>query len=122
MIHFTVPNLAFPAKILWPNGRGHHMARHTAFKKHKYWAEMATREAMPARFRWLGGPIRLHYTITPKTAHAIDADNAIASLKAYQDGIAAALVIDDTHFAIPTIEFTAPRKPGSVTVTVEALP
>jgi crossover junction endodeoxyribonuclease RusA len=110
--------LPFPDKILWPNGRGHHMAKHRAFKKHKQWAHDATLAAIPRELRTVLGPIRLRYTITPKTAHPIDRDNAVAAMKAYQDGIAAALVVDDSCFATPAIEFAPPKKPGSVEVTL----
>lgn len=112
--------LPFPDKILWPNGRGHHMAKHRAFKKHKQWAHDATLAAIPCSLRTIPGPIRLHYTITPKakTTRAIDADNAVAAMKAYQDGIALALVVDDGTFATPEIRFTKPHGHGAVEVTL----
>lgn len=108
--------LPFPDKILWPNGRGHHMAKHRAFQKHKEWARIATLAALPRCFKWNGDPVRLHYTVTPKTAHKVDADNAVAAMKAYQDGIALALKVDDSAFAVPGITFAAPMKPGGVEV------
>jgi crossover junction endodeoxyribonuclease RusA len=111
-------DLPFPAKVLWPNGRGHHMAVHRAFKKHKAWAHAAMLEVVPRCFRWNGEPARLHYTVTPKTAHAIDKDNTIAAMKAYQDGIALALKVDDSTFATPTVSFTSPAKSGRVEVTI----
>lgn len=92
------------------------MAKHRAFKKHREWARLATLADLPRCFRWNGEPIRLRYTVTPKTAHAIDRDNAVSAMKAYQDGIAAAMGIDDSNFATPEIEFAAPRKPGQVEV------
>lgn len=110
--------LPFPDKILWPNGRGHHMAKHRAFQKHKEWARLATMTRIPRCYLWNGEPIRVRYIITPKTAHKIDADNAVAAMKAYQDGIAAALAVDDSAFTVPVIEFTAPRKPGGVEVVL----
>jgi crossover junction endodeoxyribonuclease RusA len=115
--------LPFPDKILWPNGRGHHMAKHRAFKKHKGWAQVATyapliRSELRKAMLFSEGPLRLRYTITPKTAHAIDRDNAVAAMKAYQDGIAAALGVDDGGFATPEIVFAEPEKPGRVEVTV----
>lgn len=113
--------LPFPALILWPNGRGHHMAKSRAFRKHKKWAHDWALAELPASLRHYGGPIQLTYTITPKTAHKIDNDNAIAAMKAYQDGIALALKVDDSTFATPAIVFVEPKKPGAVTVTVEAL-
>ena len=88
--------LPFPAKILWPNGRGHHMTRHKAAKKHKGWARaaaLAERRNAPA-----GDRLRLVATIHPKPAGpAPDKDNSSAALKAYQDGIAAAARKGDLH-------------------------
>lgn len=108
--------LPFPEKILWPNGRGHHMAVHRAFQKHKQWARLATlsesvRAPIASRIEWTA-------TFYPKTANAIDDDNARASLKAYQDGIALALGVDDRVFAAPTIRFGKPEKPGRVEIEV----
>ena len=110
--------LPFPDKVLWPNGRGHWSAKSRAFKKHKRWAYIA---ALAVRPPWVGAytpPIQLHYRVTPKTAHAIDADNAVAAMKAYQDGIALALGVDDSTFAVPTVTFAAPAKPGRVKITI----
>lgn len=119
--------LPFPAKILWPNGRGHHMAKHRAFKAHKQWAfnaVLATKtwrhlpntihrppEAPPERVSW-------SVTFYPKTRHAIDRDNALASLKAYQDGIAAAMGLNDSCFETPTLHFAEPVKGGRVVVSI----
>lgn len=112
--------LPFPDKILWPNGRGHHMAKHRAFQKHKEWAYYATLEVLPLCFEYNGKPVHLRYTITPKTANAIDNDNAVAAMKAYQDGIALALETDDSSFGTPEIVFARPRKPGRVEVEILA--
>lgn len=111
--------LPLPAKILWPNGRTrNHRWRNAEFQKHKGWAYNATLASLPRCFKWNGERIKLRYTITPKTAHAIDRDNCVAAMKAYQDGIALALGVDDSAFAVPVIEFAAPKKPGGVEVTL----
>jgi crossover junction endodeoxyribonuclease RusA len=111
--------LPFPAKILWPNGRGHHMAKHREFQKHKGWAKLATMAAAGRNFV-PGGRVCWSATFYPKTRHPIDDDNARSSLKAYQDGIAAALGINDRHFDAPAIHFAEPVKGGKVVVRVEA--
>lgn len=110
--------LPFPDKALWPNGRAHHMAKHRAFQKHKQWAYHAALAKLPRCFKWNGQPIKLHYIITPKTAHAIDKDNCIAAMKAYQDGIAMALKVDDSAFEVPAVVFALPKKPGGVEVVL----
>ena len=110
-------DLPFPAKILWPNGRGHHMRRHEAAKKHKGWARVAAlsqRADAPA-----GGSLRLIATFHCKPAGPLpDKDNAGASLKAYQDGIAWALQVDDRHFAQPLVRFGDRCRFGKVIIEV----
>jgi crossover junction endodeoxyribonuclease RusA len=113
--------LPFPAKILWPNGRGHHMAKAREVKKHRQWAYHAGLAAGVRACVAIGPHLRLHATFHPKTAHAVDRDNAGASLKSYQDGIAQAMGIDDKVFAEPAISFAEPIKGGKVILTVEAL-
>lgn len=110
--------LPFPALILWPNGRGHHMAKHREFQKHKSWACGALKAGLPPCFKHNGARIDWLVTFYPKTRHAIDDDNARASLKAYQDGFAVALGIDDKLFNAPRIQFGEPVKGGRVVVQI----
>lgn len=112
--------LPYPHKILWPNGRGHYMAVSREKKRHKLWAYHSML-ATPVNFALKSMPgIRIVATFHPKTRHAVDKDNASASLKAYQDGIAAALGVDDKIFAEPKIIIADPVKGGSVSITLEA--
>lgn len=108
--------LPFPHKALWPNGRAHWAIKHREFQKHKQWAYIATLSRLPRCFKHNGQLVTLTYNITPKTANKIDADNAVAAMKAYQDGIAMALGIDDSAFAVPVVTFGKPLKPGGVEV------
>lgn len=110
--------LPFPAKILWPNGRGHHMTKHKEFQKHKAWAYYAMLKHGCNAALTVAPRIDWHVTIHPKTANKIDDDNARGSLKAYQDGIAAAIGVNDAVFAAPTIEFAAPVKGGLFVVSL----
>lgn len=112
--------LPYPAKILWPNGRGHYMARHREFQKHRQWAQAAGLAYL--RQFWDAVPDRIHWTVTfyPKTRHPIDDDNARASLKAYQDGLAAAIGVNDNIFSAPTIQWGEPVKGGKVVVEIAA--
>jgi crossover junction endodeoxyribonuclease RusA len=114
----AVIELPFPAKILWPNGRGHYMAKHREFQKHKTWAFLAAKSVHPDMERWAGGKLQWSATFYPKTRHIIDKDNAAASLKAYQDGIAAAMMVNDNLFDTPTIHFAEPVKNGRVVITL----
>lgn len=110
--------LPFPHKALWPNGRAHYMTKAREVKKHREWARLATMAALPRCFKWSGERIKLRVTITPKTAHAIDRDNCVAALKSYIDGIADALGVNDSAFAVPEIVFAKPVKPGGVQVVI----
>lgn len=111
--------LPFPHKALWPNGRPHWAAKSRETKKHRQWAHTA----MLAELRGGkhdGSPVTLRATFHPKTAHKVDKDNAGASLKAYQDGIAQALGMDDSAFGQPIVHIAEPRKGGAVIIEVEA--
>jgi crossover junction endodeoxyribonuclease RusA len=113
--------LPFPDKILWPNGRGHRMAKHRAFQKHKTWAYHAALAAqVPCLQEAIGNDWRFSWCVTfyPKTRHPVDDDNARASLKAYQDGIAKAIGIDDKLFAAPRIQWGEPVKGGKIVVSL----
>lgn len=94
------------------------MAKHREFQKHKQWAYLAMREKLPPCFKHNGERIQWSATFYPKTANAIDDDNARASLKSYQDGFALALGIDDKLFDAPRIQFGEPVKGGRVCVTL----
>lgn len=110
--------LPFPAKILWPNGRGHWAAKHRAFQAHKQWAWAVALQSFRAGDLDPRPPIRWSVTFYPKTSHRIDDDNARASLKAYQDGIAEAMHLNDAEFEAPTIHFAEPVKGGKVVIIV----
>jgi crossover junction endodeoxyribonuclease RusA len=111
--------LPFPAKILWPNGRGHWAEKARAVKSAR---QSAWAAALAAGVKSL--PVSDAYdiavTVHPKTRNAIDADNCVASLKAALDGIADALGVDDRTFNTPSITFGEPVKGGLLTLTIGA--
>lgn len=105
--------LPWPHKSLWPNGRGHWAAKSRETKKHHAWAFAATLadSTRPAK------PKRLVATFHPKpSGPAPDEDNASASLKAYQDGIADAYKINDATLGQPKILFGERVKGGRVSI------
>lgn len=112
--------LPFPHKLLWPNGsRGNHRAVSGQKKRHKQWAHDATK-AYLSRFDAPAVPSRLCFTIRPKPRGPMpDKDNSSAAMKAYQDGIAAALGINDATLAEPRILFGDRHPLGAVIVEVE---
>lgn len=111
--------LPFPTKILWPNGRTRSfMAKHRMLKKHREWARLATLadKTRPA----IGeGRVQLTITVYPKTRNRIDADAPISACKAYIDGIADALGIDDSRFNLPRLQFGEPVKGGKIVIAVD---
>lgn len=117
MIRFCLP---FPDKALWPNGRAHWATKSRASKKHKEWGYYGVKAV--ADKRGLGreivvsGRVDWSVTIHPKTRNAIDRDNALASLKAYQDGMAQALGVNDNQFNTPELTFGEPIKGGQVVI------
>lgn len=90
--------LPWPHKALWPNGRPHYLAKATQTKKHRAWAHTATLAAV-GRYTSAGEriPVRLLFRPKPR-GPAPDKDNCIAASKAYLDGIAQALGVNDALF------------------------
>lgn len=85
--------LPLPSPKLSPNGRTHWRAKSQLTKLHRHRAKLATLALLPGDTR----PTFTRYTLAfyfPDRRHRDD-DNAAASCKAYRDGIADALGIDD---------------------------
>ena len=102
-------HLPYPHKALWPNGRAHWAAKARETKKHHSWAHTATL-AVDDRPKVSDDKLTVHITVHGKpTGPLPDEDNVAAAFKAYQDGIASAIGIDDRHFAAPTVSFADTR-------------
>lgn len=110
-----VVELPWAAKSQSPNARVHWATKARDAKTAKTMAAALTRLETKTKPQWLSA--RLQWTFHPKTAHALDLDNCIASCKAYQDGIALALGIDDSLFDT-SYEIKEPVKGGKVVVTI----
>ncbi len=110
-----VLELPWPNKNLSPNARPHWAVKAKAAKEANQVAHYVARTKLPIKPQWLSA--RLQWAFHPKTAHALDKDNCIASCKAYQDGIAMALGIDDSLFDT-SYEIKEPVKGGKVVVTI----
>jgi crossover junction endodeoxyribonuclease RusA len=113
--------LPWPARELSPNARGH-WAKQARFKKGA--RELAGWTARQANMGWsmpvietLAYDVSLKITVTfcPPDKRRRDLDNAIASFKASQDGIADALGIDDSKWAV-SYRFGEVVKGGKVVV------
>jgi crossover junction endodeoxyribonuclease RusA len=109
--------LPWPDKRLSPNARVHWSSLARAKKAAKRTAYYTTLEAGIGKID--ADSLSVKYSFFPPDRRARDADNILSSCKAYQDGIAAAIGIDDSKFEI-TI---APRGPveraGMIKVELE---
>lgn len=105
-------------KVLWPNGRTKKPAfRAAETRKHREWAKNATLAVRPLLSSDAGVLIPVTITVFPKgKGPAPDRDNAQAACKAYLDGIADALGINDRTFD-PRTEISTERR-GEIVVTV----
>jgi crossover junction endodeoxyribonuclease RusA len=117
MTHTASIFLPWPDRRLSPNARVHWSSLARAKKQAKRDAYYTMLEAGIGRIE--AESISIKYSFFPPDRRARDADNMLSSCKAYQDGIAAAIGVDDSKFQI-TI---APRGPiersGMVKVELE---
>lgn len=89
--------LPWPARVVHPNSRAHWRRRAAATKwmrRDAYYAGKA------AKLRVGDGPIAVALTFYPPDRRRRDLDGCIASCKAYLDGLADALGVDDNRFTL----------------------
>jgi len=99
--------LPYPHKSLWPNGRAHWGTKADQTRKHRAWAFHAAKAALPVCFKHNGERIPVRLTVSGKKTGALpDADNCLASCKAYFDGIADALGVNDSLFDPQPVHFS----------------
>ena len=113
----TTIELPWPPRTLSPNGRPHWRTLRKAQKVAKDYAFWATKEAAVGICAG-DAPILISLVFHPKTAMRPDADNAVASMKASLDGIAAALGVNDRSFRLAEPIIAEPVKGGKVLVTI----
>jgi crossover junction endodeoxyribonuclease RusA len=114
--------LPWPAKELSPNARGH-WAKQARFKKGARelagWTACEAGWAQHGPFWEVADNLQITITFCPPDKRRRDLDNAIASFKASQDGIADALGIDDSKWAV-SYRFGEVVKGGRVLVELNA--
>lgn len=108
--------LPFPPSSLSGHAKGHWRAKAAETKKHREWAKLATLAAAPTIPA--EGDIRIHVRFVPPDRRS-DRGNFPVRCKAYFDGIADGLGVNDRRF-VPSFEFSEPQKPGAVHVSVMA--
>jgi crossover junction endodeoxyribonuclease RusA len=108
--------LPYPHKALWPNGRSHWAIKARETKKHRQWAALGARACNPPVVG--NGPIQIKIICHPKSrGPAPDRDSIISSVKAYLDGIADAMGVNDRNFDAPTVEIS-PNRTGRCVIRV----
>lgn len=100
--------LPYPHKALWPNGRPHWAERAREVKKHRGWACALTKGHMAGFDSPTPIPVRITVHGRPRGPMP-DRDGVVSAAKAYLDGIADALKINDRTFLAPTVEFASER-------------
>lgn len=115
----TTITLPYPDKILSPNARPH-WAKKSPVTKSARTAAWALTKAAQARVDH-DGPIALAVTFHAPDNRRRDRTNAEASCKAYFDGIADALGVDDRRFE-PSYAWGDVRKGGAVVVVIANCP
>jgi len=92
--------LPWPDKALSPNGRSHWSTKAKAAKRARSDAFHLAREAGydTRTFADYGGTLHLWIDYYAKTRNYPDADNCLSASKAYLDGIADALGVNDRRF------------------------
>jgi crossover junction endodeoxyribonuclease RusA len=110
--------LPWPDPRLSPNARVYHFERARAAKADRKVAWGLTLKALKG---WTPPwqSVALHWDFHPKTRNLPDGDNAQSACKAFRDGIADALGIDDSKFTT-TYSISEPVKGGAVIVTVRS--
>lgn len=107
-------SLPFPSSKLSGQHNAHHWVTRPIINAHREAARDAAVEAnlaIPSE-----GDIRIHVRFIPPDKRG-DRVNFPNRMKAYFDGIADALGVNDSRF-LPSYEFAAPEKPGRVEVSI----
>ena len=96
--------LALPSPKLSPNSRLHWSAKHRLTKVHRHRAKLTTISHIATHGKTHTAPTtyKLHFHFPDRRKR--DDDNAIASCKAYRDGIADALGLDDHTLHLTAVD------------------
>ena len=123
MTSSLVIELKWPAKELSPNSRVHHMVLARIKKAAREDANWSTRIALGIASGYTFGhdgasDIILNQIAHPPDKRDRDRDNLDHAMKAYRDGIADALGVNDKHFRPTGIQWGDPVRGGLIIITV----
>lgn len=107
--------LPFPGSALSGHAEGHWRSKSSPTAKARAAAAAVTRSARPVVPAQ--GDIRIHVRFVPPDRRG-DRTNFPIRVKAYFDGIADALGVNDARF-LPSYEFAPPAKPGHVEFVIQ---
>lgn len=116
--------LPFPDKVLSPNVGMGRLEKSRHYKVAKDTAYLYTKRALGNGYR-LSLPkgqertVGVTLIITPPSRRRMDEDNMLARCKAYIDGVATALGVDDCRFHYREQVWKPAQKPGSVGFTID---
>lgn len=116
----TAIDLPWPAKALHPNERPHYMARARATKAARLAASTMAKDAKLPQIDAAAVKVTCIFSPPPVKRNR-DADNLLAACKAYFDGIADAIGINDSCFQHQAPVWGIPRKGGNVCIILEAV-
>lgn len=105
--------LPWPSRVLFPNARPHWAQKAKAVKMHRTLARLSVNPS--AMFP--NGKVFWRLDYFPPNRRRRDEDNLISACKAYLDGIAEGLGIDDSRFRLREIREHDVVKDGAVHLT-----
>lgn len=108
-------SLGWPVQSLSPNARVHWTLKARATKAARHLAHWTALEAGAAKLN--GKPVKMTVTFHRPDNRVRDDDNDISRFKAYRDGIADALNLNDSKLR-PSYEWGPVAKGGRIVVTV----
>lgn len=116
----NIVTLAWPPRNLNPNARGHWSGIARSKRSARYAAMILARQAFGIEPGFTA-PLDVHVTFCPPDNRHRDADNMLSSCKAFFDGIADAIRVDDRHWRL-TIQRGEVVKDGAVIVKIGGNP
>lgn len=123
MASLSIPT-GWPSSNLSPNGRPNRWQKAKSLRQAKNEGFIATLAAKPVGFQFGPGPLKVYIHAFPPTrpqggGRHPDDDNLIASAKAFLDGIAFALGVDDSRFDIAGVQWFEAGRPGRLLFAIE---
>jgi crossover junction endodeoxyribonuclease RusA len=116
MTNAVAITLPWPSAKLWPNERAHFILKARVFKSAKTTA-FYTAKASKIRFP-ADSQLKVRVVGNAPTRRSYDGDNLQAACKAYFDGIALAIGIDDKHWRFDGVTRGNPVEGGQVVIII----